>query len=179
MRACVPVCAWTRGGPAPLGLNSHVRSDDPASQACRPAKGILYLAMTRTRYEEAILPRRAARNKGGRRGGRESSRETEQGGRLGCGTRMRQRKVESVHTGGERARREYRRRRFNQRGAIGINLSSLARGFQRMSGSFGIDVDVTEDQRAQSVSFFSLFVRGRCAFAQQCPHSGYSNIPQT
>jgi len=81
VRACVRACvrgrafaAWTRGGPAPpgLGLNSHVRSDDPASQACRPAKGILYLAMTRTRHEEAISPRRggSGEQEGGREGGK-------------------------------------------------------------------------------------------------------------
>jgi len=49
--------AWPLQG---LGLYSHVRSDDLASQACWSAKGILYLAMTRTYtpHEEAISPRR-------------------------------------------------------------------------------------------------------------------------
>lgn len=80
--------AWTCGGlPAPPGLrlNSHVRSDDPTSQAW-PAKGILYLAMTRTRHEEAISPRREKERERGRgRLGRTVRRKGEQAENRGAG----------------------------------------------------------------------------------------------
>lgn len=150
MRACVRAfvyacafAAWTRGGPAPpgLGLNSHVRSDDPASQACWPAKGILYLAMTRTRHEEAISPRRGSSREAEGEG--RERRETA-GERLGCATRMRQ-KVEDVRDGergtseqasGRTSEGEHRRRRFNQRGYR--HQSFLSRGFQPSSSRVGV-----------------------------------------
>lgn len=130
------MCVWTCGGlPAPpgLGLNSHVRSDDPASQAW-PAKGILYLAMTRTRHEEAISPRRRREKEkeprttnGETRGGTGKG----QGGRREARVRHKDEAQEVEDIRAKRASKgEYRRRGFNQRG-LSTSIFPLARGFRR------------------------------------------------
>lgn len=77
MRACVRVD--TRG-PGPSRSRTELTCE---IQRARPAKGILYLAMTRTRHEKAISPQREARKKekGGREGQLRVRRKDEAKGR--------------------------------------------------------------------------------------------------